>query len=106
MMQNIIHPALNTPATRAMAFGTGDTGHRIPAAFARAGIADHMQADVLRSLFDVGNAYPFGTYVPYRMLAHDLGQLFCRAPSPRDEARRLPAPGVPFDDRIPHDQVA
>jgi alanine-glyoxylate transaminase/serine-glyoxylate transaminase/serine-pyruvate transaminase len=47
-----IFPALTIPDTLAAGPGPGNTDARVLAAFARAGVADHMQADVLRGLIE------------------------------------------------------
>jgi alanine-glyoxylate transaminase/serine-glyoxylate transaminase/serine-pyruvate transaminase len=63
-------PALTIPNTLAAGPGPGNTDPRVLAAFAGAGVADHMQADVLRGMveskimlrevFGTKNAYTFG----------------------------------------------
>ena len=65
-----IFPALTIPETLAAGPGPGNTDARVLAAFARAGTADHMQADVLRgmieckemlrTLFGTRNTHTFG----------------------------------------------
>ena len=70
MTQNAIYPALTIPETLAAGPGPGNTDARVLAAFARAGVADHMQTDVLRgmiecklmlrSLFGTSNIHTFG----------------------------------------------
>ena len=65
-----IFPALTIPETLAAGPGPGNTDARVLAAFARAGTADHMQADVLRgmaeckemlrALFGTANIHTFG----------------------------------------------
>lgn len=70
MTQNAIYPALTIPDTLAAGPGPGNTDARVLAAFARAGVADHMQADVLRgmiecklmlrALFGTENTHTFG----------------------------------------------
>lgn len=47
-----IFPALTIPETLAAGPGPGNTDARVLAAFARAGVADHMQGDVLRGLIE------------------------------------------------------
>ncbi len=47
-----IFPALTIPDTLAAGPGPGNTDARVLAAFAKAGVADHMQADVLRGLIE------------------------------------------------------
>ena len=51
-MNATIFPALEIPETLAAGPGPGNTDARVLAAFARAGVADHMQADVLRGLME------------------------------------------------------
>ncbi len=51
-MRDTIFPALEIPETLAAGPGPGNTDARVLAAFARAGVADHMQADVLRGLIE------------------------------------------------------
>ena len=70
MTNPTIFPALSIPDTLAAGPGPGNTDARVLAAFARAGVADHMQADVLRglieckhmlrSLFGTRNIHTFG----------------------------------------------
>ncbi len=65
-----IFPRLEIPDTLAAGPGPGNTDPRVLESFARAGVADHMQADVLRgmveakqmlrALFGTGNSYTFG----------------------------------------------
>lgn len=65
-----IFPALEIPETLAAGPGPGNTDARVLAAFANAGLADHMQADVLRgmieckemlrTLWGTANTYTFG----------------------------------------------
>ena len=69
-MSPTIFPALTIPDTLAAGPGPGNTDARVLAAFAGAGVADHMQADVLRgmieckhmlrSLWGTGNIHTFG----------------------------------------------
>jgi aspartate aminotransferase-like enzyme len=69
-MPDTIFPALKIPETLAAGPGPGNTDARVLAAFARAGVADHMQADVLRgmaeckemlrTLWGTRNAYTYG----------------------------------------------
>ena len=47
-----IFPALIIPETLAAGPGPGNTDSRVLAAFANAGLADHMQADVLRGMIE------------------------------------------------------
>ncbi len=47
-----IFPALTIPETLAAGPGPGNTDARVLAAFANAGLADHMQADVLRGMVE------------------------------------------------------
>ena len=47
-----IFPALSIPETLAAGPGPGNTDARVLAAFANAGLADHMQADVLRGMIE------------------------------------------------------
>lgn len=51
-MNDMIFPALEIPETLAAGPGPGNTDARVLAAFARAGVADHMQADVLRGMIE------------------------------------------------------
>jgi aspartate aminotransferase-like enzyme len=63
-------PQLEIPHTLAAGPGPGNTDPRVLARFAAAGVADHMQADVvrgmkeakamLREVFGTKNAYTFG----------------------------------------------
>ncbi len=50
--QMTIFPALLIPETLAAGPGPGNTDARVLAAFANAGLADHMQADVLRGMIE------------------------------------------------------
>jgi len=69
-MNATIFPALEIPETLAAGPGPGNTDARVLAAFARAGVSDHMQADVLRGLIEcklmlrqlwgTANAHTFG----------------------------------------------
>ncbi|MBL9047048.1 MAG: alanine--glyoxylate aminotransferase family protein [Tabrizicola sp.] len=69
-MRDTIFPALTIPDTLAAGPGPGNTDARVLAAFAGAGVADHMQADVLRgmieckhmlrALWGTRNAYTYG----------------------------------------------
>ena len=69
-MRDMIFPALSIPDTLAAGPGPGNTDARVLAAFAGAGVADHMQADVLRgmieckhmlrTLWGTKNAYTYG----------------------------------------------
>lgn len=52
MTQQTIFPALTIPETLAAGPGPGNTDARVLAAFANAGLADHMQADVLRGMIE------------------------------------------------------
>ena len=52
MSEPIIFPALEIPETLAAGPGPGNTDARVLAAFANAGLADHMQADVLRGMIE------------------------------------------------------
>ncbi|MCY1125861.1 aminotransferase class V-fold PLP-dependent enzyme [Frigidibacter sp. RF13] len=52
MPDTIAFPALSIPETLAAGPGPGNTDARVLAAFARAGVADHMQADVLRGMIE------------------------------------------------------
>lgn len=52
MTEPFIFPALEIPETLAAGPGPGNTDARVLAAFARAGVADHMQADVLRGMIE------------------------------------------------------
>ena len=47
-----IFPPLHIPATIAAGPGPGNTDARVLAAYAGAGIADHMHADVLRGMVE------------------------------------------------------
>lgn len=70
MTTNSIFPQLVIPETLAAGPGPGNTDARVLQAFANAGMADHMQPDVLRgmveckfmlrSLFGTNNTYTFG----------------------------------------------
>ncbi len=70
MTTNSIFPQLEIPDTLAAGPGPGNTDARVLQAFASAGMADHMQPDVLRgmveckfmlrSLFGTNNTYTFG----------------------------------------------
>ena len=51
-MNATIFPALEIPDTLAAGPGPGNTDARVLAAFARAGVADHMQTDVLRGMIE------------------------------------------------------
>ncbi|MBT7146425.1 MAG: aminotransferase, partial [Rhodospirillales bacterium] len=65
-----IFPALVIPDTLAAGPGPGNTDPRVLAAYAASGVADHMQADVvrgmleiklmLRDMFGTENAYTYG----------------------------------------------
>ncbi|NEY92205.1 alanine--glyoxylate aminotransferase family protein [Tabrizicola oligotrophica] len=52
MTQTAIPSALTIPETLAAGPGPGNTDARVLAAFANAGLADHMQADVLRGMIE------------------------------------------------------
>lgn len=52
MTGTTIFPALEIPETLAAGPGPGNTDARVLAAFANAGLADHMQADVLRGMVE------------------------------------------------------
>lgn len=52
MTHQTIFPALTIPETLAAGPGPGNTDARVLAAFANAGMADHMQADVLRGMIE------------------------------------------------------
>lgn len=70
MTQNAIFPKLEIPETLAAGPGPGNTDPRVLASFANAGLADHMQADVLRGMVEckemlrkvwgTGNVHTFG----------------------------------------------
>ena len=70
MSDNTIFPQLEIPHTLAAGPGPGNTDARVLEAFARAGVADHMQADVirgmieskhmLRTLWGTENVYTYG----------------------------------------------
>ena len=47
-----IFPQLSIPETLAAGPGPGNTDARVLASFANAGLADHMQADVLRGMIE------------------------------------------------------
>lgn len=47
-----IYPSLEIPHTLAAGPGPGNTDERVLQAFARAGVADHMQGDVLRGMIE------------------------------------------------------
>ncbi|MCV0424805.1 MAG: aminotransferase [Roseibium sp.] len=51
-MTNRIYPRLAIPETLAAGPGPGNTDERVLQAFAGAGVADHMQADVLRGMIE------------------------------------------------------
>lgn len=51
-MSEAIFPSLTIPQTLAAGPGPGNTDARVLAAFAGAGVADHMQADVLRGMIE------------------------------------------------------
>ena len=51
-MRDTIFPALSIPETLAAGPGPGNTDARVLAAFAGAGVADHMQTDVLRGMIE------------------------------------------------------
>lgn len=69
-MEQFIFPKLEIPHTIAAGPGPGATSERVLQAFANAGLADHMQADVLRgmveckkmlrTIFGTHNVYTFG----------------------------------------------
>jgi hypothetical protein len=46
------YPKLEIPQTLAAGPGPGHTDERVLQAFATAGVADHMQSDVLRGLIE------------------------------------------------------
>ena len=52
MTHNAIFPKLEIPETLAAGPGPGNTDPRVLACFANAGLADHMQADVLRGMVE------------------------------------------------------
>ncbi len=52
MTDQHIFPSLEIPETLAAGPGPGNTDPRVLASFARAGLADHMQADVLRGMIE------------------------------------------------------
>jgi aspartate aminotransferase-like enzyme len=70
MTEPELYPQLSIPNTLAAGPGPGNTDARVLAAFADAGLADHMQADVLRGMIEckhmlrrvwgTQNAYTFG----------------------------------------------
>lgn len=70
MLANTVFPKLKIPNTLAAGPGPGNTDERVLHAFATAGLADHMQPDVLRGmveckfmlrdLFGTKNAYTYG----------------------------------------------
>ncbi len=70
MTQTAIFPRLEIPETLAAGPGPGNTDARVLASFANAGLADHMQADVLRGMIEckemlrtvwgTRNVYTFG----------------------------------------------
>lgn len=47
-----IYPPLEIPETLAAGPGPGNTDARVLNAFAKAGVADHMQGDVLRGMIE------------------------------------------------------
>ncbi len=70
MNMHVVFPQLEIPQTIAAGPGPGNTDSRVLARFANAGLADHMQADVLRGmveckhmlreLFGTSNVHTFG----------------------------------------------
>ncbi|MFN4193735.1 MAG: aminotransferase [Tabrizicola sp.] len=70
MTETDLYPPLAIPETLAAGPGPGNTDARVLAAFANAGLADHMQADVLRGMIEckhmlrqvwgTRNTYTFG----------------------------------------------
>jgi len=70
MTDRVIFPSLIIPETLAAGPGPGNTDARVLASFANAGLADHMQADVLRGMIEckhmlrqiwgTKNVYTFG----------------------------------------------
>ncbi len=52
MISQAIFPSLEIPETLAAGPGPGNTDPRVLASFANAGLADHMQADVLRGMIE------------------------------------------------------
>ncbi len=52
MTERTLYPELSIPQTLAAGPGPGNTDPRVLAAFANAGLADHMQADVLRGMIE------------------------------------------------------
>ncbi|MGB7321645.1 MAG: aminotransferase, partial [Albidovulum sp.] len=70
MTEHGIFPQLDIPETLAAGPGPGNTDPRVLQAFANSGLADHMQADVLRgmiecktmlrSVWGTKNTYTFG----------------------------------------------
>jgi aspartate aminotransferase-like enzyme len=70
MTDTEVYPQLVIPETLAAGPGPGNTDARVLAAFANAGLADHMQADVLRGMIEckhmlrqvwgTANTYTFG----------------------------------------------
>ena len=52
MTETEIYPTLSIPETLAAGPGPGNTDARVLASFANAGLADHMQADVLRGMVE------------------------------------------------------
>ena len=52
MSEPHIFPQLDIPETLAAGPGPGNTDARVLTAFARTGVADHMQADVLRGMIE------------------------------------------------------
>ncbi|MGC1489187.1 MAG: aminotransferase, partial [Albidovulum sp.] len=52
MSNHTIFPQLEIPETLAAGPGPGNTDPRVLQAFANAGLADHMQADVLRGMIE------------------------------------------------------
>ena len=51
-MDSAMFPPLEIPETLAAGPGPGNTDPRVLAAFSGAGVADHMQADVLRGMVE------------------------------------------------------
>ena len=56
MTDTELFPQLVIPETLAAGPGPGNTDARVLASFANAGLADHMQADVLRGMWEQAQA--------------------------------------------------
>ena len=67
MTDTELYPQLTIPETLAAGPGPGNTDVRVLASFANAGLADHMQADVLRGMVEAKHMLRkiWGTKTPY-----------------------------------------